>query len=220
MPEERGASLLRQAALTSHFARVCGSKNVLGENIVRILGSLRSLCNLPAFWRFQEWGRGHDHGCGEFLSTSSFFLSFLHPYQHTARLGTMQESGSAPIQKLCSGRFPGQHVRIICSGYGGNSMFAELWRDMSPLSQHLLRMLGDKRTGQQSTVTQNNSNHWEKHQLFFMVPGNGTLSRYERRHRPTVVGSLLGSGGYWGLWLPRQARERVIIWEAVFSHYP
>lgn len=125
----------------------------------------------------------------------SFFPSFIH-YQQTARLGTMQESGSAPIQKLCSGRFPGQHVRIICSGYGGNSVFAELWRDVSPLSQHLLRMLGGKRTRQQSTVTQNKSNHWGKHLLFFMVPGSGTLSRYERRPQPTVVGSLLGSGGY------------------------
>lgn len=141
----------------------------------------------------------------------SFLPSFIHD-PHPVRLETMQGSGSAAIRKLFSGRFPGHHLRIVCSGYGGNSIFAKLWREMLSLSQHLFWMLGDKRTSQPSTITQNKSSHWEKHRLFFMAP--------ERQQRPLAAGLLLWSGGYWDLWLPRQVRERVIVWQAVFSHHP
>lgn len=75
MLEERGTPLSRQMALTSHFARVCGSKNALGENMVRILGSLMRHCNLQHSDDFRSGDRGH----GVFSSIYSFFLSFLHP---------------------------------------------------------------------------------------------------------------------------------------------
>lgn len=55
MLEERGTPLLRQMALTSGFARVCGSKNALQGTIVHILGPLRRHHNFLAFWQFQEW---------------------------------------------------------------------------------------------------------------------------------------------------------------------
>lgn len=54
-----------------------------------------------------------------FLSIYCTFPSFLpssiiHILQD---LDPQQDQGLAPIQKPFSGRFPGHHLRIICSGY-------------------------------------------------------------------------------------------------------
>lgn len=79
MLEERGTPLLRQMALTSHFARVCGSENARRESIAHILGSLRRHCNLQHSDGFGSGGVTVIMAMEFFSSFYSFFLSFLHP---------------------------------------------------------------------------------------------------------------------------------------------
>lgn len=184
------------------------------------------------------WDLSRDTATSNILMVSgagvwpwSWPWSFFHPFippsfpsftrdQHTARFGTVQGSGSAPIQKLFPGRFPGHHLRTV---------YSWLWRWLHIYQalevDVILKPAPFQNAGWQEnqtakTVTQNRSNRWEKHELFFRVQVSCTVSRHERRQLPVVAGLLLRSGGYWDLWPPRQVRECVIVRQAVFSHRP
>lgn len=92
MLEKRGTPLLRQMTLTSHFARVCRSKNAPLENIVRILGCLTRHCNLQHSDGFRS-GDVAMIMAVEFSSIySSFFLSFI--------ISILQDLGSCKDQSV------------------------------------------------------------------------------------------------------------------------